>query len=165
MEQGLITFKKHKLIELLPQNYDDAGISVLIHTWWAGVGALQGEKHEYLTLMLVSWEFSLVFLLFSKKKLPIGFPVRSLWPCQKNSVVLHCHFLMPLLKFLPCTAANVRECQRAQFPEMLRGSQGYLRARTIIFPATFTQIFPPHTQLSLAFAAVQGKNFCSVTRR
>lgn len=47
---------------------------------------------------------------------------------------------------------------------MLRESKGYLRARTIIFPATLTQIFPSHTQFLLAFAAVQGKNFSSDAR-
>lgn len=64
------------------------------------------------------------------------------------------HLLMPLQNFLPCTAAeqNVREL----FPNMLRGSQGYLRARTIIFPAIVTQIFPsPHAILA---------SFCICTR-
>lgn len=79
MEQGLFTFKRHKLIEPVPQNYDNAGLSVLVHTWWAGVGALQEEKQEYLTLMLVCWEFSFVVLLFINKNLPVGFPIRSLW--------------------------------------------------------------------------------------
>lgn len=48
---------------------------------------------------------------------------------------------------------------------MLRGLQGYLRARTIIFPATFTQMFPSPMPFLLIFASVQGKNFCNGTRR
>lgn len=72
LEQGLFASKRYKLIE----NYEDAEVSVLVHTWWARVGALQEEKHKYLTLMWVFRNFSLVFLFFIKKNLPIGFPVR-----------------------------------------------------------------------------------------
>lgn len=84
---------------------------------------------------------------------------------------LHTHsfslFALPKIKIChptsgcECTQRLKPECQRTPFPDMFRGSHGYLKARTIIFLSTLPQIFlPMHNSYATADAtATHGTHF------